>query len=289
MQWNREFTTQNKSYFLSWKPLYKFLSCEYSFANLAMWGELYDIQWCDFDGTPLIHIKEDQYFLFPHIPKITPEQLHTISNIMIKEGFSGKFTQVPEEYILKYPELTNYYTISQNSDFSDYIHSTERLSLLKGRKLRKKRNLISQFIKKNPEYKVIQLNKKHFDDCLELTKNGIEKTVTGKDEEIQAIQKAFSLYTELDLNGIAVYTGDRLAAFSIFSRNIDNCYVIHFEKNDRKQKGSAQIINLKTAEFLSDKCEFINREQDLGVPGLKKAKLSYDPDRILLNYELTPK
>ena len=282
-------TLKDRDYFRAQKPTYQFISCEYSFANLTMWGDLYDIQWRDINGVPLIYIARDKSFLFPHIPNISPKDLSNLSNSLVDEGYNGEFSQVPEEYVLEHPSLTEYYTITKEYEFSDYIHSTERLCLLQGKKLRKKRNLISQFIANNPDYKIKQLSLKDFESCLKLTDDGLCTAITGKNDEIMAINLAFSMFTELSLNGIVIYVKDTLAAFSIFSRQIDDSYVVHFEKNDRNYKGSAQVINQKTAEYLSDKCEFINREQDLGIPGLRKAKLSYDPDIILLNYELIPK
>ncbi len=275
-------------YFSSWVPTYQFVSCEYSFANLAMWGELYDIRFRDLDGVPLINIARDDTSLFPHIVDITPKKLFELSEKLQEEGGSGVFSQVPEEFVLEHPTLNNFFEISQDHDFSDYIHSAERLALLSGRKLRKKRNLIAQFEILNPSFKVSPLRSEFFEECLRLTADGLEVALTGKNEEVDAIKKAFALFDILPLEGVVIHIAEKVIAFSMFSPHIDTTYVVHFEKNDRAYKGSAQIINQQTAEYLQDRCEFINREQDLGVPGLKKAKLSYDPDTILLNYELTP-
>ena len=272
----------------SWTPLYKFVSCEYSFANLLMWGELYDIRWRNVDGVPLIYIAKDNNFLFPHIKNITPDLLCSLSEQLQREGYSGTFSQVPEEFVVAYPVLSEFFSITQNPDFSDYIHSTEKLAKLQGRKLRKKRNLVAQFSKENRDFQTSTLHSGFFDECLRLANDGLEQEITGKNEEIEALEKAFAMFDKLPLEGIVIHSGSKVIAFSIFSPHVDGTYVVHFEKNDRAYKGSAQVVNLKTAEYLLDKCEYINREQDLGLPGLRKAKLSYDPDTILMNYELTP-
>ena len=286
----KKITLKNKEYFESQKPVYQFISCEYSFANLAMWGGLYDVRYQDKDGIPLIYIGRDQDIIFPQIPGIQPEALAELSKEIIKEGGSGNISQAPEEYVLEHPSLKNYFEISENNAFSDYIHSTERLSLLQGKKLRKKRNLISQFVIANPEYNIDSLKSEFFDDCLNMAKGNIGlQGKLDKNEELQAMTNGFSMFEELALDGIVLYVKHKLIAFSIFSKNIDGSYVVHFEKNDRDYKGSAQLINQKTAEYLTDKCEFINREQDLGIEGLRKAKRSYDPDTTLINYELIPK
>ncbi len=279
-----------KDYFERQKPLYQFLSCEYSFANLAIWGDIYDIQWKDINGIPLIYIARDKALLFPQIPDLKPDDLVAFSKEFTDNGVDGTISQVPEEYVLEHPALKKHFIITEDPDFSDYIHSTERLCLLQGKKLRKKRNLITQFAINNPEYSEHIISDELFSDCLNLVENSLDPGKTsGKNEELNAIKKAFSLFKELSLDGNVIVMKDRIIAFSVFSRHIDGSYTVHFEKTDSGFKGASQIINQKTAEYLSDKCDFINREQDLGIPGLRKAKKSYDPDTILINYELRPK
>jgi len=195
---------------------------------------------------------------------------------------------VPEEFVNQNPQLDQFFIVDENNDYSDYIHSTERLLFLQGKKLRKKRNLISQFLNQNPHYKDSKISKEHFDSCLQLAvKNVVPGDDAEKKEEIIAIKRAFSLFNELELDGRVITVDEKIVAFSVFSKHIDGTYVVHFEKSNKEYVGSAQLINMKTAEYLLDKCEFINREQDLGVPGLRKAKKSYDPDAMLTNYELT--
>ena len=72
----------------------------------------------------------------------------------------------------------------------------------------------------------------------------------------------------------------KLTAFSIFSRLNDTTYNVQFEKADFRKKGAAQLINQETAKLLQDRCIYLNREQDLGVKGLRQAKMSYNPVRL---------
>ena len=92
-----------------------------------------------------------------------------------------------------------------------------------------------------------------------------------------SIKKAFSSFELLPLEGIAIYIEDSLVAYSVYSRLNKDVFTIHFEKADYSYQGIAQVINWETAKALQERCMYINREQDLGVPGLRKAKLSYEP------------
>ena len=91
------------------------------------------------------------------------------------------------------------------------------------------------------------------------------------------------------MEGTCLYVGDQLIAFAVCSRINSQMYTIHFEKNDPEFKGSGQVINQETARMLLGKAEFINREQDLGVEGLRHAKSSYAPVELLRNWNLIPK
>jgi len=81
----------------------------------------------------------------------------------------------------------------------------------------------------------------------------------------------------------------RLIAFSIFSRLNRETADVHFEKSDTTVKGAAQVINQETARSLAGRFSWINREQDLGIDGLRQAKRSYMPDQILMPYTLVPR
>ena len=265
------------------------VSCEYSFANLFMWGESYDMQWCNFNNAPLILIAEEDVLMFPLCHGMNSEKLKDLSLSFIEAGGSGAITQIPGQFIKANPELNDFYEIRDNRNFADYLHLTEKLCKLSGRKLSKKRNLISQFIRNNPNFENLPLTPELFDHCLELVQKNMIEENTEHQEELLAIQKGFANFAKLELGGRVIIVNGETVAFAVFCQHIDGAYLIHYEKSDYNFKGAAQIINWKIAEYLTDKCEYINREQDLGIPGLRKAKLSYDPNIILINYDLIPK
>jgi hypothetical protein len=98
--------------------------------------------------------------------------------------------------------------------------------------------------------------------------------------EIKAIENALEMWNQLPIEGIIICLDHKIAAYSIFSPQTADMATVHFEKFDPDKKGSAQIINWETARYLQDRYKWINREQDIGLEGLRQAKLSYAPDRF---------
>ena len=103
------------------------------------------------------------------------------------------------------------------------------------------------------------------------------------------MKKAFANFGELELQGLKIAQGRDLVAFSVFSRLSSNMADVHFEKFDPLIKGASQMIKWETAKFLAGKYKYINREQDLGIEGLRQAKRSYSPEYILSAYFLERK
>jgi len=112
----------------------------------------------------------------------------------------------------------------------------------------------------------------------------IVETKPAKDleDEFTAIERAFENFDRLGFEGIALWVKNRLVAFCVFSRLNHDTYNIQFEKSDIAFKGAAQVINQETTKYLRNKCVYLNREQDLGIKGLRQAKLSYEPERLIV-------
>jgi hypothetical protein len=189
------------------------------------------------------------------------------------EKFKERFAELdPPEHVVK--------------RFNEEI---EKLSVLAGVKLHKKRNLISQFKRLWPDFKICMLDKNYFARALELcTKmmNRHRPSLATLDQEFCAIKKAFDNFDELELQGLVLLVENRVAAFCIFSLSGPMVYDIQFEKSDPDFKGAAQVINQETARYLCGRCRFLNREQDLGIKGLRQAKMSYEPFRLITPYNL---
>jgi len=270
--------------------------CEFSFSNLYLWDDLYHYKIAYFNDWLVIIDPENDYSLIPLGKDITVSGLQQLSENLKQLGYSGDFSNAPPEIIENHPELSRSYKIESYRGMAEYIYTTKKLVELKGKKLRKKKNHISQFKRKYPDYQIRPMNATTRHDCLQMSEgmlkkltidSKISKEETEKNEGIEgvidemiSIRKAFSAFDQLPLEGIAIYVEASLVAYSIYSRLNKDVFTIHFEKADYNYRGIAQVINWETAKALNKRCTYINREQDLGVPGLRKAKLSYEPTLI---------
>ena len=271
---------------------FELLACEYVFTNLFIWRKIYDIRWMKFRNAVLIHSGLDKTLLMPIGNVFTPEELKDLLLSTFPDEEDASIIQVPENYIRQNPPVDNVFETELDDKFADYIYSTEKLYLLRGAKLAKKKNLLSQFVRGNPGYTCAPLQEENLGECFELTEKWRLSTTSEPvtlAQEKEAIQEAFDNFRNLDIEGVCIFVGGRIAAFSVFTFQSSDAAVVHFEKYDRDLKGSAQAINWETAKSLLGICKYINREQDIGLPGLKKAKLSYDPDKIMYNYSLSLK
>ena len=265
-------------------------SCEYNFANLFCWQDAYQYSWRLFKGRLVVYDGLSQSAFMPLGEELSTEELVELSRYLVGNGLGPNIGVVTREYVENHPELEVYYGISSQRDYAEYIYSTRALAQLKGNKLHKKRNLISQFKRRYPDYRILPMteeNKKH----ARALAYGLAKRRSPLSRDLQnemaALTRAFDSFSCLNLGGILIMVQDQVVAFSIFSPLRGTpIYDIQFEKADLNFKGAGQMINWATADYLADKCEFVNREQDLGILGLRQAKMSYDPHELLSIYSL---
>ena len=269
-----------------------FPSCEYAFANLRMWADAFQTRCGVFRGQMYFHMSNIDELLFP-CGSIRPSasDLHAVSEGMKRAGFSGTIAHAPQN-IAALPGLENFFRVQPMDDGNDeYIYKTETLAGLHGSKLSKKRNLISQFEREYSSYEVREIIPQDFETIRKLSdewRREHQDTSSIENERI-AFGAALGNYSGLGLHGLILAAYGNIEAFAIFSPINSDSWTVHFEKARSDCKGAAQVINRQTAKYLTGRCAFINREQDLGIPGLRQAKQSYMPDRMLKDFLLIPK
>ena len=260
-------------------------SCEFNFSNLFCWQEIYDYSWFFFKGRLVIYEGVNKCGFMPLGEAFLPDELRELSHHLACMGFEADISIFPREYVDAYPDIEQFYTIREERDHAEYIYRVDRLVDLTGAKLHKKRNLISQFKRQNPDYSVRSLEADDLPIARDLARHLIEagkKPSKDLEDEFKAIEKAFDYFDSLEFEGVGLWVNDRMVAFCVFSRLNHDTYNIQFEKSDLSFKGAAQVINQETAKYLLDKCVYVNREQDLGIKGLRQAKLSYEPERLII-------
>lgn len=264
-------------------------SCEYNFSNLFAWQEVYDLRFTLYQGRLLIYDGISQCAFMPLGEDLFPEELVVLALQLKSLGIEASFGLVTQAYLKKYPDLEAYFMVKEERDYAEYIYEVKSLWDLTGEKLHKKKNLISQFKRSYPDYQVHRIKGELKTRCYAFAKellNSHEKPSEDLVEELSAIETSFRYFDELGLEGLVVTVGERPVAFSVFSRLNTITYDIQFEKSDAGFKGGAQVINHETANYLRNVCQYVNREQDLGIRGLRQAKLSYDPLRLFTPHSL---
>lgn len=180
-------------------------------------------------------------------------------------------------------------SVSPIRDLYDYVYLTRSLAEMRGKGFLKIRNEFNHFRRNfNAERQLIE------EDNLGEVKNFAKRWCIWRDCESKELLKyekkalfyALDHFPELPLEGILLMVDGRIEAISIFEQLSPDTYVIHFEKANYNIKGCYPAITRATAEFLLQRCYFLNREGDMGVPGLRRAKEKLRPHHYIVVHSL---
>lgn len=177
-------------------------------------------------------------------------------------------------------------------DGSDYIYTAEQMITLAGRKLHRKRNHLRRFNRQyRCEYEPI--SSENLLECQQFVIDWLFANEESEDDAMRretcALLKALRFFDELAFVGGLIRVDGRLVAYTFGEPINDEVFVIHFEKALTEYDGAYTAINQKFAERELAGYRYINREEDMGIEGLRKAKLSYYPEYLLEKYVATRK
>ncbi len=261
------------------------INCDLSFANIFCWRELYHSEWAEVEDFLVIRYWSDSelYYTYP----LGEGSVEAIITLLREDAAAHNqclrivgLTQQLRSGAM----LSDKFAIAQSRDWGDYIYSSQDLRELTGRKFQPKRNHINKFNAQHPEYRFERLSSSHFEECLALERRWCRdhrEQVGGYCAECQAIELAFCNYEALGLVGGVIYVDDALVAFTYGSPLSEEVFNTHIEKADVGFESAYPVINRLFAESLPSHYKFIDREEDMGIEGVRKAKLSYHPTEIL--------
>ncbi len=258
-------------------------NCDYTITNNIAWGMIYDNHFLIYKERLVIFNPQYQFIYYPVGEELSPLELRDLVLVFRPYYPKAEIILIEPSYIEKHPELEEYFELREDRNWADYIYSSQSMVELRGKKLGKKKNLISQFRRAYPNYKVMKITPDRLDVLLKFThKWRRERDADGQYlmTEFKAIENTLKLWSQLPVQGIIICLNRKIVAYSIFSPQNEDMVTVHFEKFDPDKKGSAQLVTWETARFLHGQYKWINREQDIGLPGLRQAKLSYVPDRM---------
>lgn len=268
---------------------------ETTFANMYIWKDSLNIQFAFLDKALVIGMDTQWYgkILFP--PYLSDESesiapyMEMCEAYMAEQGiefYMKSVTNKLKERIEK--DCPGRYVFSYDEYNSEYVYRTRDLIELKGKKYHSKRNHINSFLKNyTPEFEMYDT--KYRDDCIRIQKGWAkhrqDDDVLAKNE-MMSIERALDCYEALRLTGCVVKIDGEVVAFSVGERICPNMAVIHIEKARGGINGLYTYINREFAARVWKDCEYINREEDMGVEGIRKAKRSYHPIFMMEKYDV---
>ncbi|XZK61483.1 DUF2156 domain-containing protein [Clostridium perfringens] len=286
----KKITLKDKSLYYQYIDKNKFLSCEYSFATLFMWKDFNDIEYDIVNNIFIIkkYDKNNGKFFIEPLGDIDDNSLINIidylESIRKKEKSKWLFGDVSINFLNRLEDIykENLIFEEEKNNF-DYVYNFDDLRNLSGRKFRKKRNKYNQFIK-NYNYKTAFfksfLDNKEREECLEFLEEWSLENKEMDEEflaEIDGTRNLINYLGQLDLDLIKLYVDNKLIGISIGERFNDSTYIVHVEKCLKEFKGAYAFINNELLKNSFLYLKYVNREEDLGILGLKKSKMSYNP------------
>lgn len=281
-------TIEDKKIFDKYLEPYIHETSEYSFTNLFIWRKACDIQYAihkdvliikktDFNGS--YHFMQPIGYKKENLKDIIDFLVENKSNFQLEYLFKDA-----EEWFINdlkdiYGENT--FTILEDRDNFDYIYESSKLISLSGKKLHKKKNNYNHFIK-NYSYETSPITPELIQPCIKAAREWCHKHICKGYllYELRAIEELLKNNTILNFEGMVVFIDNKVSAFTIGEKVNKDMAIIHIEKADSDIRGLYNFINKAFVDAYFSDVPFINREQDLGIEGLRSAKESYIPIKL---------
>jgi hypothetical protein len=266
----------------------------FTFATLAAWHSIFQYGWAFADDTTLLI----SCLLGPdrqrHLMQPVGQLAAPLQSKLLREAeslpYPLRIVGVSEDFIREHARFVEQFNAFEDPTASNYLYLADHLAKLPGRKYASKRNLLAQAAGLY-EWVPGPLEGAGIEACFEVLKSVQEeeqpKIDTNLQQELDALDYTLRHFDELGQQGVLLRVNGRPVAFSIYEPISPTTVVVHFERALRSYKGLYQVINWETARLIAGHgYEFINREEDLGSPGLRDAKRSYNPVKLVPAYEL---
>ena len=264
---------------------------DYSFSTMVCWQDYMKYYYVKIEESIVIMTETGGNLQFrPARGAPTRELDEQVVKLAIKEGTDppmGVIDTVARERLRKlYHELT----FEPHREFFDYVYLASDLAELAGRKYMKLRNLLNRF-RKRYEYTVEPITADNLNEVIEfLTRWCLWKDcdkIPLLSSERDAVMYCVGHYSDLGMQGLLIRIDGEIEAVAIYEQLNPETAVVHFEKAITDFDGLYQAINQETAKLLQKDYKFINRESDMGFPGLRQAKEKYGPDHMVEVYHLS--
>jgi uncharacterized protein len=255
---------------------------EHTFTNLFIWQPSRPVFFSERENSIVFLVKaareKDKYILFgPPVGEITIQDVFS--------AFQNKIigaVRIPDRAAVDLPG--HFFTVRPDRDNADYVYRVDDLAHLTGRRYAKKRNHIKQCLSSYTcEY--VPITAKLIAECEIMQEKWCHHRECGRNpglcNEANAIAETFAHFEEFGLTGGAIRVDGAIQAFAIGEALHPGTAVWHFEKAMGHIQGLGQLINQWFSKYGLSGFTYVNREQDLGIPGIRQAKESYYPDHMV--------
>jgi len=271
---------------------YKCMNCAFTFAQMYLWSLHYGTQICRHDGCLLGRGGIDRYRYYYPIGEYDIREIITVLSQDAEERGEELVLILAEDWQVQELEqaFPGRFQRSSDRDDCDYIYNASDLIELPGRKYHGKRNHISRFTREHPDWTYEAICDNNTDECIRachIWHDAQQDVDSSLAHERIILEKALMQRETLGLIGGLIRCDGQVVALTLGERLNSNTFVVHFEKALPGYEGAYPVINNQFASRELREYEYINREEDLGIEGLRKAKLSYHPAILLEKFTLT--
>lgn len=272
------------------KP-WNFGCSDLSFANLFIWGANGKMEYAELDNVLYIKLdfKNVPIHFWAPIPKFNANvnyrdavylAIDYMKEIGVEPTLRSVWVPLKEKIKKCCPEL-----VIQPTDIAwDYVYDRESLATLKGKKLHGKRNHINKFMAKYTDYEYVVLDDSMIKDCIALYEDWSDQKDDNLSDEKTSVMLALHHRKALGLTGGCLLVKNELVAFTLGERLSKDMQLIHIEKAKTEIDGAYPMIN---QQYILHECQdvkYVNREEDMGLEGMRKAKRSYQPIKMVEKY-----
>lgn len=285
-------TLQDKSSYESYLSSENERGCEFSFANLYLWGQL---RLAVLHGHIVLFSQFDRRTVYPY-PIGNGDKRKVLDAIIadakargIQCRITGLGTSERQTVEALFPGKFRFHS---DEGSYDYVYSIDDLAELKGKKYHGKRNHLKRFFEAFPNYTVQPIGEDNINKVKQFAEDWYRTRLAENPNadfhmEQTALGKAIRDYRELGMEGLILLDGEEVLAFTLASRLSEDTFDVHFEKARSDIQGAYPAINYEFARYVRNKysdIRFMNREDDMGLEGLRKAKQSYHPHHMIKKY-----
>ena len=272
------------------RPYFAYLpcrTCDYTVGVLFLWREYFSAEYAITDNTLFTRLHSEDGTAYYNLP-LGPNLPKALGLLRREVPGTLHFCTVPEEYLSVLTAVFPEAQAEAQEEYFDYLYRTEDLVTLSGKKYAGQRNHISQFRRNTPVYSFEPIQASDVPAIktflqAEYLPGQLSPSQQAESRMVPEVLDNLSLY---GMTGYLLKTGDTVLGFSL-GEVVGDTLFVHIEKALRSHKGAYQMLSNQFAAHCAPKDGFINREDDMGSPGLRASKLSYHPIKLLKKYAVT--